>query len=469
MNGPAPSPAAYRWRLTALSLGMLLPSLGTSIANVALPSLGHSFAADFAQVQWVVISYLLAVTTLIVGAGRLGDMFGRRRMLLSGIAIFTIASLACAVAPSLWFLIGARALQGAGAAFMMSLTIASVTDALPRERTGRAMGLLGTVSAIGTALGPSLGGMLVAWAGWPAVFAVMAAAGAASFAVGLRVFARGAGPSTERRHFDVAGFLLLALALGAYCLSVTVAFFAIACTVAAVAALMLFVAVELRVSAPLVSVSSLRDRALGGSLAALALVTTIVMATLVVGPFYLTGAGGLNAAQAGLTMSIGPAVSALVGVPAGRLVDRLGARRSILSGLALSLAGCLLMVVLPALVGVIGYATALVLITGGYALFQAANNTSVMHSAPEARRGVISALLGLSRNLGLVTGASAMGAVYAIASNGLPLLAMPEGSVAGLQATFAIGAALAAASIWLTLAASTHPTTRPVGNADDSV
>lgn len=96
-----PPRATYRWRLVALSLTMLLPSLGTSIANVALPSLRLSFDADFAQVQWVVISYLLAVTTLIVGAGRLGDIFGRRRMLLAGIALFTIASLACAISPSL--------------------------------------------------------------------------------------------------------------------------------------------------------------------------------------------------------------------------------------------------------------------------------------------------------------------------------------------------------------------------------
>lgn len=107
--------AGSRWQLLALSLAMLLPSLGTSIANVALPTLAASLGSEFSDVQWVVIAYLLSVTTLIVGAGRLGDLFGRRRMLLTGIAIFTIASLACAVSPTLWFLIAARTLQGAGA------------------------------------------------------------------------------------------------------------------------------------------------------------------------------------------------------------------------------------------------------------------------------------------------------------------------------------------------------------------
>ncbi len=452
MTMPTPARATYRWRLAALSLAMLLPSLGTSIANVALPGLAHAFTADFAQVQWVVIAYLLAVTTLIVGAGRLGDMFGRRRMLLAGIAIFTVASAACAIAPSLWVLIGARALQGAGAAFMMSLTIAAVTDALPREQTGRAMGLLGTVSAVGTALGPPLGGVLIAWAGWPAVFAVIAAVGVVSFGFGLRCFERAVPAEATRPRFDVPGFLLLAIALSAYSLAMTSGVAAPACIAVAALAIALFVAIELRVAAPLVSIASLRDRALGGALVALALVTAIVMATLVVGPFYLTGPAGLNAAMAGLVMAIGPAVSAMVGVPSGRLIDRWGARRAMLAGLASTIVGCLLMVVLPGLAGVAGYGTALVLITAGYALFQAANNTSIMRGAPAARRGVVSALLGLARNLGLITGASAMGALYASATKGVPLLGLAGGGISGLQVTFALGTVLAGTSLWLTLA-----------------
>src|SRR4051812_12802313 len=135
-----------RWRLGALALAMLLPSLGTSIANVALPTLAKSFDAPMQDVQWVVISYLLAVTTLIVGAGRLGDLVGRRRLLLAGIGTFAAASVLCAIAPNLGVLIAARALQGLGAAIMMALTVAAVGDVVPGERTGSAMGRLGTVS-----------------------------------------------------------------------------------------------------------------------------------------------------------------------------------------------------------------------------------------------------------------------------------------------------------------------------------
>src|SRR3954471_4871199 len=161
-----------RWALAGLSLSMLLSSLGTSIANVALPTLAGAFGASFREVQWIVVAYLLAVTIYIVGVGRLGDRIGRRRLLLGGIALFTAASVLCGAAPALWVLIAARAAQGIGAAAMMALSLAFVADAVPKEKAGRAMGLLGTMSAIGTALGPTLGGMLISAWGWRFIFFV---------------------------------------------------------------------------------------------------------------------------------------------------------------------------------------------------------------------------------------------------------------------------------------------------------
>jgi len=163
---------SIRWILASLSLSMWLSSLGTSIANVALPTLAQAFTASFQEVQWVVLAYLLAITTLIVSVGRLGDITGRRRLLLAGIVLFTVASVLCGVAPTLWLLIAARAVQGLGAAIMMALTMAFVGEAVPKAKTGSAIGLLGTKSAIGTALGPSLGGVLIAEIGWRAIFFV---------------------------------------------------------------------------------------------------------------------------------------------------------------------------------------------------------------------------------------------------------------------------------------------------------
>jgi len=133
--------------LTALSLSILLSSLSTSIVNVALAQLALSFHTTMQAVQWVVLSYLLAITVLIVSVGRLGDIIGRRRLLLLGLLIFVIASGLCAIAPYLWLLMAARALQGLGAAVMLALAMALVGEVLPKEKTGSAMGLLGSMSA----------------------------------------------------------------------------------------------------------------------------------------------------------------------------------------------------------------------------------------------------------------------------------------------------------------------------------
>jgi MFS family permease len=209
--------------IASLSLCVLLSSLGTSIANVGLPALAEAFAASFQHVQWVVLAYLLAITTLIVSVGRLGDVTGRRRLLLAGLVLFTAASTLCGVAPTLWVLIAARAVQGLGAAIMMALAMALVGETVPKAKTGSAMGLLGTMSAIGTALGPSLGGMLISGLGWQALFLVTVPLGALTFLLAYRTLpVDGRQPQTDRTGFDRVGTLLLAVTLGAYALAMTV-------------------------------------------------------------------------------------------------------------------------------------------------------------------------------------------------------------------------------------------------------
>jgi MFS family permease len=530
-----PASRAGAWPLTALALSMLLSTLGTSIANVALPTLAQAFGAGFQQVQWVVLAYLLVISALIVSAGRLGDLLGRRRVLLIGLALFTLASCLCAAAPGLELLIAARALQGLGACAMMALTMAFVADTVPKERTGRAMGLLGTLSAVGTALGPTLGGLLIAHANWRAIFLVNLPLGLLALLLAWRCLPAGPGKSAARDsaarnsdsssvsrdvalrnsiphegvsregtlrnnvardgssrddasrddaahdtasdgasrdgasrdlprptpRFDHPGTLLLALALVAYALAMTLgrggfgtlnlALLAAAFIVAA-----LFLRHEARAASPLIAPALLRDRPLTASLAANAAVATIMMATLVVGPFYLARALGLAAAQVGLVLSIGPLASALAGLPAGRLADRFGAARMSLAGLSLVTLGAALLAILPALLpstfGIPGYVAPILVTTAGYALFQAANNSAVMAGAPPDRRGLISGMLNLSRNLGLITGASLMGAVFAWACLASGYAPESAGAASlGMRVTFGAGAVLAAAALaWLT-------------------
>jgi EmrB/QacA subfamily drug resistance transporter len=445
---------SVRWALASLALSMLLSSLGTSIANVGLPNLAKAFNASFQEVQWVVLAYLLAITTLIVSVGRLGDIIGRRRLLLAGVCLFTLASIICGTAPTLGLLIAARAVQGIGAAIMMALTLAFVGEIVPKERTGTAMGLLGTMSAIGTALGPSLGGVLIAGWSWRALFLVNVPLGILTLLLARRHLpVDREKPMSNRPRFDHPGTLLLALTLAAYALAMTVGRGqfglrnGVLLFVAAVG-VVLFVLTEKRASSPLIRLAIFRDLVMSANLAMSGLVSTVVMTTLVVGPFYLSRALGLDAAHVGMVLSVGPLVAALTGVPAGRIADKLGTPRLTLVGLIGMGSGCFLQSMLPMSVGSGGYIAAIVVITSGYALFQTANNTAVMTAIHPDNRGVISGMLNLSRNLGLITGAAVMGAVFAFAAGTNDItIARPEAVGDGMRYTFAVATGLIVGAI----------------------
>ncbi|MDB6163481.1 MAG: major facilitator superfamily 1 [Xanthomonadaceae bacterium] len=452
--GSATPARSVRWALASLSLSVLMPSLDTSIANAGLPTLAAAFSASFQDVQWIVLAYLLAITTLIVSVGRLGDILGRRRLLLVGIALFTVASLLCGVAPSLWLLIAARAGQGLGAAIMMALAVALVGETVPKANTGSAMGLLGTMSAIGTTLGPSLGGLLIAGLGWRTIFFVNIPLGLLGFLLAQRHLPVDRPEARRgRAGFDNAGTLLLALTLASYALAMTIGHgqFGLLNAILLLAAafgVALFVFVERRAASPLIRLALFRDPLVGASLAMSALVSTVMMATLVVGPFYLSRALGLKAALVGLVLSVGPLVAALTGVPAGRIVDRLGAQRMTIAGLVGIAGGCVVLSMAPGSCGIAGYLFPMIIITASYAQFQAANNTALMSNIGRDQRGVISGVLSLSRNLGLITGASVMGAVFAIASATTDITtARPEAVAMGMRITFAVAAILIVVAI----------------------
>jgi MFS family permease len=346
-------------------------------------------------------------------------------------------------------LIAARAVQGLGAAIMMALTVALVGETVPKEKIGSAMGLLGTMSAIGTTLGPSIGGLLIAGFGWRTIFLVNVPLGILNFLLADRYLpVDRESVKTDRVSFDPLGTLLLALTLAAYALAMTIGrghFGAlnIALLLAAIFGVVLFVRVEAKVESPLIRLTMFRNPLLSASLVMSTLVSTVMMTTLVVGPFYLSRALGLETALVGVVLSIGPLVAALTGVPAGRIVDRLGAQRMTVTGLIGIAIGCMVLSFVPATFGIAGYVTPIVCVTASYALFQAANNTAIMLDINPDQRGVISGLLNLSRNLGLITGASGMGAVFAIAVATIDITtARPDAVATGMRSTFAVAAML---------------------------
>lgn len=374
-----------------LALAMLLASLGTSIANIALPTLAEAFSAPFAEVQAVVVAYLVALTISVVVAGQLGDRHGLKPMLVIGLAIFAIASLLCAVAPNLWLLVGARAMQGIGAAFVVTLAMALMQQTVSEAGAGRAMGLLGTVSALGTALGPSLGGVLIPLAGWRGIFWVQVPLAGLALVLAVRTLPGEPGNKAAR-------------SAGPW---------------------------------------SLADRSLVPNLLTNLLVAAVMMTTLVAGPFYLALGLGLQAWDVGLVMAVGPVISIFSGVPSGRLVDAWGSGRVLATGLVLLTAGAFLLALLPNLMGVAGYLLSIIVLTPGYQLFQAANNTASLADAPKDRRGAVSGVLNLSRNVGLIAGASVMGAVFAFGVGTATFAdATASDIAAGMQLTFLLAGAM---------------------------
>jgi MFS family permease len=382
--------------MITLALSMLLASLGTSITNVALPTLAKAFSAPFGEVQAVVVAYLAALTISVVIAGRLGDSHGLKPMLMAGLALFAVASLLCGMATNLWLLIGARVLQGIGAAFLMALSMALIRQTASEARIGRAMGLLGTVSALGTALGPSLGGLLIAVTGWRGIFWV---------------------------QFPLA-------------------------TIALLLAFATLPGHPGKEKAPSAGLWSMLDRSLAPNLLVNVLVAAVMMATLVVGPFYLGLGLGLKETLVGFVMAIGPAISIVSGVPSGRLVDSWGSGRVLAIGLALLAAGAALLATLPNRIGVTGYVLSIIVLTPGYQLFQAANNTAALTDISKDRRGMVSGLLSLSRNIGLIAGASFMGAVFAFGVGTDDFIhATPAAIAAGMQLTFLLASGMMSVAI----------------------
>jgi MFS family permease len=441
---------ARRATILSLATSMLLASLGSSVANAALPTLVQSFGTSFQAAQWIVLSYLLASTTLVVSVGRLADVAGPRRLLLIGIAAWTAASVLCAAAPTLGVLIAARAIQGGAAAVIMAVSLALVGKPGTGAKVGAAMGAVGAMSAVGTALGPSLGGFLTALAGWRAIFLAIAPVGLVAFVLAKVYLA----PDTNelprsRRGFDIPGTILLGAGLASYSLALTLGRGTLALELAAVATLVAFVATQARAADPLVPLALFRCKPIATGLATSMIVSTVLMSTLVVGPFYLAGALHLSPSQTGMILSIGPAVVALLGYASGRLTDRHGSAKVSVSGLTAIGLGCLLLGNLPITLGVPGYIVPIVFIAAGYSVFQTANNTAVMSRAEGGGSGVLSGLLNLSRNLGLITGAALMGAVYSAGTGATaPALASPEQVGHGFRTTFLVAALLIGVSLW---------------------
>lgn len=397
-------------------ISIVLAALGISAAAVVLPEISRDFEGATFDPSLVVSTYVLAVTALILPMGRAGDVYGKRNVLIAGLVVFILGVCAASLAKNLPVLVASRLVQGAGAAAMMAMPMAQVREIVPKDQTGRWMGVMGTMSAIGTASGPALAGIIASSLNWRAVFWLQIPLAVFALLLCLAYLAKVTSNEPDNK-IDFKGAIALILFLASFVLFLSDIKQGLDQSAGMLMGLtafafMSFLTMEKRSKYPLIPMYLLGSKNLRVSLMSNVGVSLIMMGILIVGPYYLTLGLGLSTAQMGFIMSIGPITAALSGVPAGRLTEKVGAEFATLIGLLGMITATAAMSLLPYLLDLTGFIIAFMILTPSYQIFLAGLNTSVMQDTSAKDHGVTSGLVNLSRNFGFVLGASLFGIIF---------------------------------------------------------
>jgi EmrB/QacA subfamily drug resistance transporter len=412
-------PNAYKYAIAAVCVGAFMGQLDASIVTLALPTLQRDFHTSVGAVTWVGLSYLLVLVTTVTAFGRFADMVGRKLLYLYGFGVFVVGSALCALAPNLIALDCFRVLQGLGAAMLQANSVAIIYLAAPRRALGRAIGIQGAAQALGLALGPSIGGLLLGAAGWRLIFWVNVPVGMLGIAAGLLFIPRSR--HLQRRvAFDWLGLGLFAPTIVA--LLVAVSFgnrlgwgsaIIIGLLIVTVACGLAFVAWERRAAAPMLDLSLFSRPAFSAGIASGLLSYLVLFGTLFVVPFALERGQGLSSAQVGLELTVMPLALGVVAPLAGRGVDRFGARPLTVTGMALTATMlCILGLTRP---GHGLFVVELGLVGVGLGLFTPANNAAIMGASPRESSGMASGVLNMTRGMGTAMGLAFTGLVFGLA------------------------------------------------------
>ncbi|MGP0030237.1 MAG: DHA2 family efflux MFS transporter permease subunit [Acidimicrobiales bacterium] len=436
----------------AVCVGALMSQLDASIVTVALPSLGRAFGAGVGSVTWVGLSYLVVLVSTVTAVGRLSDMRGRKLVYVYGFLLFVVASALCGMAPDLAALCGFRALQALGAAMLQANSLAIIVLVVPARSLGRAVGLQGAAQAIGLALGPTVGGLLVAAGGWRMIFLVNVPIGLVGALAAVLLVPR----SRELQHrvpFDVKGLglffpavvaLLSALTFGAERGWTSPLIVGLLVTAAALSAA--FIRHERRDRHPMMDLTLFTRRRFSFGILSGIGSYLVMFGVLLLIPFLAERGLGVGVARAGLELMALPVMFALVAPPAGKLADRVGARPLTVTGMVLVSTGLVLLAsTLPGTFQMVGL---LALIGAGLGLFTSPNNAAIMGSVPRSQAGMASGILNMSRGMGTALGLAVTGLVFGVSggNGGSPAEAVHAFTVTALVlAGVAAGAAVIAA------------------------
>jgi EmrB/QacA subfamily drug resistance transporter len=434
------------WTLAGACAGLFLLMLGSTVVALALPAIREDVGASAEGLQWVMNGYLLTIAVLVVTAGRLGDMFGRKRVFLAGMVLFAVGSVVSGAAGDQVALIVGRVLQGAGAAPMLSLSLALVCNVFPAAEQPRALGIWAAVSAVALAIGPLAGGLLIE-IDWRVIFWMNLPVAALGIAITLAAAPESTDPGAGTR-IDWAGLAALSAGLTAVVLALVQSQAWGAAAVAALAAvgllsLLAFWLVEHRVREPIVEFALFRNGPyFGASAAAFALVGAY-WAVMFFQPQYLQDVRGHSPVLSGLMILPVTVPMVFVSPFSGRLIGRFGARRLMSAGMLCGLAGLLVLTFIDA-------DSAYGLLLAGYLLFgialglvYAPMSTAAMAAMPGEKAGIASSVLAMDRVLAGAVALAATGAVFhAMLGDGRSFAAAVAGSTWVAVVLCAVGAGL---------------------------
>lgn len=441
--------------LNLVAIGTFMSTLDAGIVTVALPTLTSVFRTGIVASQWFVLSYTFAITVLLLAFGKLGDLFGRRRLYVLGILIFSAGSAACGLSVTGLMLILSRAIQGIGTAMVMSSGPAFVTEAFPHSERGKSLGFIGTAVALGLLAGPLLGGLIIQYAGWRWMFFINVPIGI-TLALLLTVKVRGFDQNRDG-VLDIRGTIIMSLALASFLGAETVGSktgwkspITLSLFVAAAILTGAFIITERAADMPILDLKLFRQREFTiGAIAGWANYAA-TMPVAIFMPFYLTEILRMPPHLVGLMLTFGPATLAITAPIAGSLSDRIGSRCLTSIDLLTAAIGLLTLRALGPNASASDVAWRLVLASFGSAMFVSPNSSAVMGSVPQSDLGVAAGVVALVRNLGMVCGISIAGAVianvqknYAVTGeimNASPAIARNLGFLAGLKAAFLVSA-----------------------------
>ncbi len=434
----AAAPPRSPWvGFSATAVGVFMATLDGSIVNVALPSIRQDLGSSIGATQAIVTVYLLVLSATLLGAGRLGDVLGRRRVFVGGMLLFTLGSGLCGVAGSLPVLVASRGVQALGAALMMAMGPALVTSIFPRERRGQALGAVSSVVAAGLTTGAPAGGAILAVSSWHGIFLVNLPVGVAGAIWASRVLPEE--PPADRPAFDGAGAAWLGIALAAAIGALEAAphsgRIALALLGVSAAAAVLLWRAERRARSPLVDPEILGDGTISLALVAAVLSYASLFHQTLLSPFFLSDVKALDRTGLAATLTVVPISLMLSSPVSGWISDRFGTRMPQVAGGLLLAAGL-------AWLATAGPATPMPAIVAGLALegvgmgfFQPPNNSVVMGSLPVRKLGAGGGMLATARNVGMVLGVATGGALFQLGER--------ESFVAGWRLALGSGAAMA--------------------------